>query len=234
MNNFYVYVHRRFSDNKPFYVGKGKGNRAYTETGRNKYWKSTKDKYGLIVEIIFDNLSEIEAFQCEIDTIAEFKYFGYPLTNLTNGGDGTSGYKVTDEAKQLKSEARSDKTVYTFISKSGLIRNCTRMELIKSENLDRVTFSQLFQEKSNLQQSCNWGLLKDGESIEEALTRINSARKLSKIDKNIYKFIYKDTKIFIGTRTELCEEFKLDQNRLCELFSKRARKTVLGWSLLKE
>lgn len=234
MNNFYVYVHRRLSDNKPFYVGKGKDKRAYAENGRNDYWNATKNKHGLVVEIVFDNLTENEAFQCEVDTILEFRYFGYPLTNLTDGGDGTSGYKVTDSAKKVKSEQRSDKTEYTFISKNGTIKKCTRMELIKSELLDRVTFSQLFQKKLNLQQSCGWGILKDGESFEDATIRINSARKLSKIDNSIYRFVNKDNITFTGTRAELCKLFNLDQNRLCELFSKKQRKTVLGWSLIKD
>lgn len=233
-NIFYVYVHRRLTDNKPFYVGKGKGNRAFVSTGRNKYWKNTKDKYGFSVEIVFENLTEEEAFQCEKDTILEFKYFGYPLTNLTDGGDGTSGYKVSAEAKKCKSLKMSDKRIYTFISKDGLIKTCTRMELISSENLDRVSFSQLFNKNINLQQSCGWGILQNNEEIHDALKRINSARKLSKIDQTKYSFVNKNGLNFYGTRLELCEKFNLDQNRLCELFSKRKRKSTMGWSINKE
>jgi len=99
MNNFYVYVHRRLTDNKPFYVGKGSGNRAWDFTGRNIYWERIKNKHGVAVDIVFDNLTEAESFQCEIDTILEFKYFDYPLTNLTNGGEGSSGLKFTDEQR---------------------------------------------------------------------------------------------------------------------------------------
>lgn len=99
MNNFYVYVHRRLSDNKPFYVGKGSGNRAWDFTGRNIYWKRVKDKHDISVEVVFDNLTESEAFQCEVDTILEFNYFNYPLTNLTTGGEGSSGLKFTDEQR---------------------------------------------------------------------------------------------------------------------------------------
>lgn len=232
-NIFYVYVHRRLTDSKPFYVGKGKGNRAFTSDGRNDYWKNTKDKHGFSVEIVFENLTEDEAFQCEKDTITEFRYFGYPLTNLTDGGDGTSGYKVSEEAKELKSLKMADKQLYNFLSKDGRLKRCTRMDLIKSENLDRVTFSQLFSKNSKLQQSYGWGLLAPNEAIEDALKRINSARKLSKIDQTIYSFINKEGLCFSGTRYELCERFNLDQNRLCELFSKKKRKSVMGWSLNK-
>lgn len=99
MSNFYVYVHRRLSDNKPFYVGKGKGNRAYKKSGRNIKWLRTVSKHGYSVEIVFDSLTEDEAFQCEKDTITEFKYFGYNLCNMTDGGEGRSDSKVSEETK---------------------------------------------------------------------------------------------------------------------------------------
>lgn len=234
MNNFYVYVHRRLSDNKPFYVGKGKGNRAYSLSGRNDYWKNTAKKHGFSVELVFEEMNEEDAFQCEKDTILEFKYFGYPLTNLTDGGEGSTGYKVTEKAKKLKSVIMSDKNIYNFISKTGQVIACTRMQLIRSQNLDRVSFSQLFNSKLNLQQSCGWGIILDNEDQDVALRRITSARKLSKIDNTIYSFINKDGVKFSGTRSELCDNFKLDQNRICELFSKKKRKSVLGWSLLEK
>lgn len=94
---FYVYVHRRLSDNKPFYVGKGKSRRAWDCHNRSRHWNNIVDKHGLIVEIVFDSLIETEAFQCEVDTILEFKYFNYELCNYTNGGEGLSGFKWTEE-----------------------------------------------------------------------------------------------------------------------------------------
>lgn len=98
MNNiFYVYLHRRATDNKVFYVGKGKGKRAYSTSGRNERWQRTEAKHGLVVEIVFDNLEEEEAFQVEKDTILEFKYFDHPLCNMTNGGEGLSGFKWSEE-----------------------------------------------------------------------------------------------------------------------------------------
>jgi len=96
-NVFYVYLHRRASDNKVFYVGKGKGKRAYSTFGRNDRWSKTANKHGLIVEIVFDNLEEAEAFQIERDTILEMKYFEYPLVNMTDGGEGLSGFKWSEE-----------------------------------------------------------------------------------------------------------------------------------------
>lgn len=64
-NDFYIYVHYRLSDNKPFYVGKGKELRAYSKKNRNQYWQNIVDKCGYRVEIVFENLDEETAFQCE-------------------------------------------------------------------------------------------------------------------------------------------------------------------------
>lgn len=102
--SFYVYVHRKLTDNKPFYVGKGKGRRAYKAHGRSEYWRRISSKHGYSVEIIFDGLTEDEAFQCEIDTILEFKYFGHELCNLTSGGEGVSGLKISEEHKRKLSK----------------------------------------------------------------------------------------------------------------------------------
>ena len=90
MNNenvFYVYLHRRKTDNKVFYVGKGKNGRAWHFYNRNGYWNNVKSKHGITVEIVFDNLSEEESLAAEKDTILELTYFGHPLTNLTSGGE---------------------------------------------------------------------------------------------------------------------------------------------------
>lgn len=93
-NKFYVYIHRRLTDGKVFYVGKGCKDRANSTHGRNSRWLNIVKKHGFTVEIPFDNLSEEEAFQIEVDTIKEMRYhFEEFMCNLTDGGEGASGYK---------------------------------------------------------------------------------------------------------------------------------------------
>lgn len=173
MNKFYVYLHRRATDNKVFYVGKGCGRRAWTQHNRSTYWKNVANKHGLVVEIVFDNLSEEDAFQCEIDAILEFKYMGEPLVNLTKGGPGSSvrGRKASDESKTKMSLARKnkpksilhkmniskalssttlrhDKTKYYFENISlNLIEYCTRRELSTKYNIKLNSLNKLFSKK---------------------------------------------------------------------------------------
>ena len=78
-------MHRRVSDNLPFYVGKGKDKRAWNFHKRSAFWNNTKNKHGVFVEIVFDGLTEDEAFQCEKDTIPELEY------ELEYGGSKENG-----------------------------------------------------------------------------------------------------------------------------------------------
>ena len=106
---FYTYAYLR-KDGTPYYIGKGKGDRAYHS--RRKGAKKPKD----IKRIIFlkKNLSEEEAFKHEVYMIALFgqkdKGTGI-LWNLTDGGDGSSGriYTTTEETKRKLSAAHKGK-----------------------------------------------------------------------------------------------------------------------------
>ena len=61
-DKFYVYLHRRCTDNVVFYVGKGVAGRAWQKSGRNGYWKNVFDKHGANVEIVEDGLNEKDAY----------------------------------------------------------------------------------------------------------------------------------------------------------------------------
>ena len=78
-NNFYVYCHRRATDGKCFYIGKGTGLRSETIYSRNRYWYQIVKEHGFISEIIINNISEQKAFELEA-TIC--KIIGYE--NLIN------------------------------------------------------------------------------------------------------------------------------------------------------
>ena len=99
MNNiYYVYRHIRLDSNTPFYIGKGKDNRANLKKGRNKYWQNITNKVEYKIEILKDNLTEKEAFKLECKLIKLYKNYGYCEANLANGGIGCAGYKHTPEA----------------------------------------------------------------------------------------------------------------------------------------
>ena len=107
---YYTYAFLR-EDRTPYYIGKGKGNRAYRR--RDKGIKPPKDKSRII--FLKQNLTEEEAFRHEIYMIAVFgrKDLGTGiLHNLTDGGDGASGYVFSEETKRKQSEAHKGNTTW--------------------------------------------------------------------------------------------------------------------------
>jgi hypothetical protein len=98
MNNFCVYAHTK-PDGTIFYIGKGLKRRSKEVRGRNKYWNNVVNKYGFNIVILADTLTNNEAMYEEIQLIKHFKKFG-SLTNMTDGGEGMTGYKMSEQAKK--------------------------------------------------------------------------------------------------------------------------------------
>ena len=112
MNVYYTYLLIDPRNNLPFYVGKGKGNRCYAHKDEAVYYKNRKslklskirsilkDGFDPIVKKVEENVSDSKAIDFECLLIAELKDLGVSLTNMTEGGDGVSGYKHTEEHKK--------------------------------------------------------------------------------------------------------------------------------------
>ena len=122
---FYVYEHIRLDNMTCFYVGKGKGERAY-DLERNDHHDNISNMCGHAVIIIEDNLTEDEAYWLERDIIEDYVFnLGYGinieghndydhelphLTNMNWGGRGvTSGMHHSEEAKMKMSESKKGK-----------------------------------------------------------------------------------------------------------------------------
>lgn len=117
MSNFYTYVHIDPRNNLVRYVGKGMGKRAYKlseRRGHHRNWIQSLKFQGLkpIVKLIENGLTEQQAFDLEKLTIAAYRRFEVPLTNLTAGGEGVSGghWKLSDKTKHKMSKAKPENT----------------------------------------------------------------------------------------------------------------------------
>lgn len=98
---FYVYRHRRESDGKVFYIGKGTGWRAWSCSypSRSRYWVRVYKKHGRIVEIIRNGLNENCALTLESIEIA---------ASLSRGDD-----LVNHNATGLPSSAMGARVIYS-------------------------------------------------------------------------------------------------------------------------
>lgn len=96
---FYTYAHYK-PDNSVFYIGKGRGRRAWAKDNRNPHWRHVVAKHGEHkVEVLAQWPTEQEAFEHEKFLIWCFRKMGCSMANITDGGDGPSGYRHTDETK---------------------------------------------------------------------------------------------------------------------------------------
>jgi hypothetical protein len=105
-NRFYTYTYLR-EDKTPYYIGKGQGNRAYK---KYRNIKPPKNKSRII--FLKQNLTEEEAFKHEIYMISVFgrKDLGTGiLINKTDGGEGASGFRHSEEWKRKQSKANQNK-----------------------------------------------------------------------------------------------------------------------------
>jgi len=80
---FYVYTHQTL-DGKIFYVGKGSKNRIKSKASRSKEWREIA-KNGFVGNIIANNLTEVEAYKLERETIGLLRK-NHPLLNKHLGG----------------------------------------------------------------------------------------------------------------------------------------------------
>jgi len=97
---FYAYLWLR-EDGTPYYAGKGHGLRAFHSSGHGVH--RPKDRTRIL---IFPRASEAEAFVTEKELIANWgrKDLGTGcLRNFTDGGDGVSGLRHTEDAKRRMS-----------------------------------------------------------------------------------------------------------------------------------
>ena len=158
MNNFYVYIHRKKSNNEIFYVGKGKGKRAYRKDHRNIYWNKVVNKYGYEIEIYKDNLTEKEAFDLEVKLINELKEKGLQLTNMTDGGEGWSWtyHSEKDRLEKALIHPTFDNKQYSFINEDGRVFYGYSLEFQIKYNLKSRLVRKLI--KGDIKSYLNWRL----------------------------------------------------------------------------
>lgn len=113
MKTYCNYIHCK-PNGDPFYVGKAtidakhRNNRPFMFSHRNPMHKKIVAKYGAksIQVFLFMCETEAEALASEIQHIAQFRREGFTLANLTDGGEGMSGYQPSEATRKTWSLTR--------------------------------------------------------------------------------------------------------------------------------
>lgn len=233
--NFYVYELIDPRNNLPFYIGKGKTkdklggiyrrifDHIKLHDKQNKFKNSIikkllKKNLEIKFNIVIENLLEEEALNVEIQRI---RWFGKRidetgiLTNLTDGGDGISGYKHSSKTKEI-------------LSLKALERYKTREAEFKGKKHSQETRKLLSEIQKEI---CKYRIsyMKGKKHTEETRKKISKSQKGKFIPPEIcYKFANKGSKngqakkyIFIspiGEKFYISGEFKnfIKLNKLSE------------------
>ncbi len=143
MNNYYVYGHYVSGSNEPFYIGKGKEQRAWVTQHRNFLWKEVVAEHRYEVRIIQDNMNETDALLLETELIEKYGRIDLDtgiLVNMTEGGNGGMGMLMTEEYRQnLANSARKRWNSPQYKEKQSVAqKNSWQDETIRNKRISRM------------------------------------------------------------------------------------------------
>lgn len=171
MENFFVYAFCR-KDGTFYYIGKGTGRRARVK--RKNGVNPPRDKSRIL--ILHDNLSESTAFEYERKLI---EFYGRKdkgtgiLRNMTDGGEGVSGWIPSSEWRKKKSESMKGENNPFY----GKIHSPEVLEMIsiKSKERQEKTKEKLLQTEPKVKGNFT---NERAREIEESVKRISRKRGL--------------------------------------------------------
>ena len=129
------YVYKLLDKNKVFYIGKGTSkekydriefHKKYSKHNTNRKLKNKINKLNSVfnIEIVFESENEQACLEYEIMLIESIGL--HNLCNLTNGGEGLSGYVHTQDSRKKMSESKKKKIECPYCNKIGNVSNMKR------------------------------------------------------------------------------------------------------------
>lgn len=176
---YYVYIWYIVDTGEVFYVGKGKGKRYKQVSHRNKFFTDMYNSHNCTVKKIYENLTEDEAFQKEKDTVKWFREnTNFRLTNQTDGGEGSSGWKPSQEFRDKQSKIHKEQWQdEEFKNKMIAIRTDENGPYKSQEFRDKI--AQLVQGENNPNYNHRWT-----DEMRQHLSNVRKSNGLSANENN--------------------------------------------------
>jgi len=178
----YVYLHKRKTDGKILYVGKGQRYRFRSAYCRSRWWQSVARKHGVIAVVVKEFEQEVCAFTYEkilIGVIGRDK-----LVNICGGGEGASGLVMSDETKRKIGEAK--------IGEANRGRPKTK-ETIEKQRTAMLGFKHSEETKEKIRAL-------SAEAVKKRPPNYGELISISKRHKDTYSFAHNDGREFTGTK----------------------------------
>lgn len=231
VRSHYVYAHYTADTNQLFYIGIGthrpgdtigrKYLRAYScaKSQRNIFWLNKYNKHGRTVKILYDDLTEKEAKNKEIELIAKYGIFikntGI-LCNISGGGEG----RFRDDSMSKK--------VYVYSLQGQLInefKSCKEAAKYYGLEASNIAAATKMKRKTCGDYQFRYEKNKDVNILylEKSTRKTAKSIKCTNIETGEIKYFSSSYKfrLFIGSKSNA----HIDE----ALHGKRNRKSVKGW-----
>lgn len=170
---FFTYVYYDPSRNEPIYVGKGKDDRYFHHisrtdkhplTHRLQYMKNHDIEVQIQISRLMSEAEANEKEKCLIASIGRKDQGQGPLLNLTDGGEGSSGYRHTEESRTKMSANSKNKTAEYKANmsaahkgrKNGPRSAECRAKISENRKLPRVPLSEITKAKLSIKAKLAW------------------------------------------------------------------------------
>lgn len=237
---YYIYSYIDPITNLPFYIGKGSGDRLnrHLRTAKSDYWHLDSNKHKInkirkilslglepVIRIEESQLSENESFEMEKFYILKYGRSDIGtgiLTNLSDGGEGQSGWDPPEEYRINMSKSVSGSKNGMFGKKQkeetkDKIRKKAKGRKFKDEVKEKMSFNRTGEKNSF------FGKKHSGESRKK-MSESHNGKFMQ--DKNpsarIFLFISPDKQSFevFGRFSSFCKENQLSEGRMKRFLDK--------------
>lgn len=238
-NKRYIYFHKNLETNEVFYIGQGTRNRAYQTKGRNVFWCDYTKKYPnyqVIIKYTDLTLDIADLLEIKLISIYGRRILNEgSLTNITEGGKGTLGFKgvlnpnfnrkfTNHHRKKISNALKGKKHTKEHIEKNRLSHLGQKPHNLGKKHSEHS--------KKKMRESALNRIVSDETKLKQSKKRKGSNNSNSKLNENDVKYIRKNYIKGInsqntGNSKQLCEMFNISKSTFERIVTNKSWKHII-------